>query len=104
MITSDVTVQARDVRDIRFSKRKLIEHLERRLATMQHQHNFYPYKGWSQVHGFGEEKNRAYGSYSELNDLLFLVRGGLRPDSPRTEPSENLCCICGKKACKGHRP
>lgn len=60
----------------RFSKRKMIEHLERRLQSIQAEHNFDPTNGYVQVRGRGDDKNRAYGEYSMLRDLLSRVRDG----------------------------
>jgi hypothetical protein len=60
----------------RFSKAKMIAHLERLLADIQATHNFDPTNGWAQVRGHGEEKNREYGRYAMLRGLLVDLRGG----------------------------
>lgn len=54
----------------RFSKASVAKAILRRIEYCQERDGFTTEIGYAQVIGKGEEKNRAYGAWAELQDLL----------------------------------
>ena len=54
----------------RFSRSLVIDHLIQQLDLLIDEYGFDNNVGWIQVQGLGEEKNRAYGEFKLLNDLI----------------------------------
>ena len=57
----------------RFSKSLVTEYILEQINRLVDEYDFDDNIGWSQVEGLSEEKNRAYGEFRVLHDLLDFI-------------------------------
>ena len=62
---------------MRFNKANVLAHIWREADHIRDDYDFTDSTGWAQVHGKGEDANRAYGEWEALKRTAIAIEDGM---------------------------